>query len=57
MNTSLGDDFYADLMAIHEGLSLDESQALNARLVLLLAHEIGEGERLKQLLQDARKAS
>ena len=48
------DAFYAELMAAHEGLSLDQSQALNARLVLLLANEIGDLSRLKRLLSKAR---
>nr|WP_306269366.1 DUF2783 domain-containing protein [Pararhizobium sp. IMCC3301] len=48
------DAFYADLMAAHDGLSLEQSQALNARLVLLLANEIGDLDRLKHLLPKAR---
>lgn len=48
------DDFYAALMAAHEGLELSESQALNARLILLLANEVGDLERLKQLLEKAK---
>lgn len=49
-----GDDFYAALMAAHEGLSLEESARLNARLVLLLANEIGDLERLKQAIAAAK---
>jgi len=48
------DDFYAALMAAHEGLALTDSQALNARLVLLLANEVGDLKRLKQLLEKAK---
>lgn len=48
------DDFYAALMEAHEGLALSESQALNARLVLLLANEVGDLQRLKQLLDTAK---
>ena len=36
-----GDDFYAALMAAHEGLSFEESARLNAKLVLLLANQGG----------------
>jgi hypothetical protein len=50
-----GDDFYAALMAAHEGLSLEESTRLNARLVLLLANEVGDLERLRAVLAAARK--
>jgi hypothetical protein len=49
-----GDDFYERLMAAHEGLSEAQSHALNARLVLLMANEIGEIESLNALLQFAR---
>jgi hypothetical protein len=37
-----GDDLYALLMAAHEGLSDDESERLNIRLVLLLMNHIGD---------------
>lgn len=48
------DDFYAALMQAHEDLALADSQALNARLVLLLANEVGDLKRLKQLLDKAK---
>jgi len=48
------DDFYAALMQAHDGLKLADSQALNARLVLLLANEVGDLARLTQLLDKAR---
>ena len=51
---SAGDDFYAALMAAHEGLSFEESARLNARLVLLLANEVGDPERLKKVLAAAK---
>jgi hypothetical protein len=51
-----GDDIYAALMAAHDGLTFDESAKLNTRLILLLANEIGDPERLKALLAAARKA-
>ena len=50
-----GDDFYAALIAAHEGLSLEESARLNARLVLLLANEVGDLDRLEKLLAAARE--
>jgi hypothetical protein len=49
------DDFYAELLAAHEGLSKAESDALNARLILLLANHVGDREVLRQALQAARK--
>ncbi|MBO6541514.1 MAG: DUF2783 domain-containing protein [Rhizobiaceae bacterium] len=50
-----GDDFYAALMAAHEGLSFEESARLNARLVLLLANQVGDLEALKKALAAAKK--
>jgi hypothetical protein len=49
-----GDDFYAALMAAHEGLSFEESARLNARLVLLLANQVGDMETLKAALEAAK---
>ncbi|MEM6713046.1 MAG: DUF2783 domain-containing protein [Pseudomonadota bacterium] len=48
------DDVYTALMVAHEGLSEAESHALNARLVLLLANEVGNSTRLKTLFEEAR---
>ena len=48
-----GDEFYSLLMDAHEGLSEDQSHALNARLVLMLANEIGNFETLKTVLKAA----
>ena len=50
-----GDEFYAALMAAHEGLSLEESAALNARLVLVLANLVGDPKSLEQALAAVRK--
>ncbi len=50
-----GDDFYAALMAAHEGLSFEESAKLNAKLVLLLANEVGDFDRLKAVLAAREK--
>ncbi|MEM8685821.1 MAG: DUF2783 domain-containing protein [Pseudomonadota bacterium] len=48
------DGFYQDLLAAHEGLSEAESQALNARLVLILANHIGNGQVLGAALDLAK---
>ena len=50
-----GDDFYASLLAAHEGLSDAASQALNARLVLVLSNHIGDLDVLKQALLRAKQ--
>ena len=47
------DGFYADLLAAHEGLEKAESDALNARLVLVLANHIGDRHVLRQALAAA----
>lgn len=39
---SPGDDFYEALIDTHQGLSDEQSLAVNARLVLLLANHIGD---------------
>jgi len=48
------DDFYADLLAVHEGLSKEESDALNARLILILANHVGDRETLAEALDAAQ---
>ncbi|MFY0633026.1 MAG: DUF2783 domain-containing protein [Vannielia sp.] len=50
------DGFYAELIATHEGCNEDQSAALNARLVLLLANHIGDREVLREALAAARAA-
>ena len=48
-----GDEFYNLLMDAHEGLTEGQSHSLNARLVLMLANEIGNFETLKAVLKAA----
>lgn len=52
-NINRADDFYAELLAAHEGLSKDDSDALNARLILILANHIGDREVLSQAVNAA----
>ncbi len=52
-NLTQADDFYADLVAAHEGLEKSESDAFNARLVLVLANHIGDNAILKHALEAA----
>ena len=47
------DGFYEELLSLHEGRSKDESDALNARLVLILANHIGD----RQVLREAFRAA
>lgn len=52
-NIDGADDFYAELLSLHEGLSKADSDALNARLVLVLANHIGNRTILTQALAAA----
>ena len=54
-NLTKPDDTYATLLAAHEGLSKAQSDALNARLILLLANHIGDAEVLQQALTEAKR--
>jgi HD-like signal output (HDOD) protein len=54
-NFSAPDDFYEALINAHQDLSVEESQAYNARLVLLLANHIGSFEVLQEALLAAKK--
>ena len=49
------DDFYEALIDAHRELSDEQSQQLNARLVLLLANHIGDLAVLKEALVAARR--
>ena len=49
-----GDGVYAAIIDAHQGLSLEQSAALNARLVLLLANHIGDGTVIRESLTKAR---
>lgn len=55
-NLNAPDDFYEALIETHTGLSEAESQALNARLILLLANHIGDLGVLRAALAAAREA-
>ncbi len=48
------DGFFANLIDTHEGLSDEESLALNARLILILANHIGDGNVLCAALVAAK---
>ena len=54
-NIDGADDFYAELLTAHEGLSKEDSDALNARIVLVLANHVGDREALSQARKAAEK--
>ena len=52
-NITDADGFYAELLALHDALARSESDALNARLILILANHIGD----RGVLRDAMQAA
>ena len=48
------DGFYDDLLAAHVGLTKAESDALNARLILILCNHIGDRDVIRAALDAAR---
>ena len=48
------DDFYARLIALHAGMSPEQSQKLNSKLVLLMANQIGDRVVLDEILDTVR---
>jgi hypothetical protein len=55
LNLQDADGFYERLLDAHQGLSPAESELLNARLILLLANQVGDAEVLKQCIEAARQ--
>jgi len=49
------DGFYEQLMDAHAGLSREASELLNARLILLLANQVGDARVLGECVEAARK--
>jgi hypothetical protein len=52
-NFENGDDFYAALLAVHDGLSDVDVHALNARLILILANHVGDQSVLAEAIKTA----
>ena len=48
------DDFYEALIDTHRDLTLEQSQVVNAKLILLLANHIGDLDVLRDALRRAR---
>ncbi len=47
------DAFYEQLLDAHEGLSEEQSRLLNARLILLLANQVGDAKVLQDCIEAA----
>jgi hypothetical protein len=54
-NLDSPDDIYEHLIATHCDLSPEQSEAVNARLILLLMNHIGDATVLRQALRRARQ--
>ncbi len=54
-NLDAPDDFYEALIEAHQGLSTEQSHALNARLVLVLANHIGSLAVLREAFAAAQR--
>lgn len=48
------DTFYEQLLNAHEGLSTEESEQLNLRLILLLANQVGNTAVLRDCIESAK---
>lgn len=53
-NLPKADDAYAALLAAHDGLTKAQSDALNARLILILMNHIGDPVVLAQAVEAAK---
>ena len=54
LNLQDADAFYEQLLDAHSGLSREQSELLNARLVLLLANQVGDTRVLVECIAAAR---
>jgi Protein of unknown function (DUF2783) len=55
INLESPDDFYSALVELHRGLSDEQSELVNAKLILLLANHVGDVEVLREAMQRARE--
>ena len=55
LNLPDADGFYEQLLDAHEGLTKQQSDLLNARLILLLANQVGDAKALKECIAAARQ--
>ena len=55
LNLASPDDFYAALVELHRGLSDEQSELVNARLILLLSNHVGDIEVLREAMRRARE--
>jgi len=56
LNFQDADAFYECLLDAHQGLNREQSELLNARLILILANQLGDSAVLKSCIEAARPA-
>jgi hypothetical protein len=56
LNLQDADSFYEQLLDAHQGLTREQSELLNARLILLLANQVGDAEVLRECIEAARQS-
>ena len=54
LNFQDADTFYDQLLNAHEGLSAEQSEQLNMRLILLLANQVGNAAVLRDCIESAK---
>jgi hypothetical protein len=54
-NLANPDDLYEALIAAHDGLTREESEALNARLILILMNHLGDPAVILQAIEAAKR--
>jgi hypothetical protein len=54
-NLQDADGFYEQLLDAHQGLTMEQSDLLNARLILLLANQVGDASVLQECVEAARQ--
>ena len=54
-NIKGGDDFYEELLNAHDGLSKEDSDSYNARLILILANHVGDRDVLSAAITAAKR--
>jgi hypothetical protein len=54
LNLQDADTFYEQLLNAHEGLSAEQSEQLNLRLILILANQVGNAAVLRDCIESAK---
>jgi hypothetical protein len=55
LNLQDADGFYEQLLDAHVGLSREDSELLNARLILLLANQVGDAKVLRDCVAASQR--